>query len=87
MGRSDQGKGSAMINKQELDAKTVTGKKDGFAKFLEDPMVRMGMSMIPPGDKQEALSMLLQSAFNCGYDHGAAMVAVSMVEALLKDKK
>lgn len=76
-----------MIDKTEVEKRSAIGKRDGFAKFLDDPMIRMGMSMIPAGDKQEALKMLLQSAFNSGFDHGSAMVAVSMVELLLKDKK
>lgn len=76
-----------MIDKAEIDKRSAAGKKDGFIKFLDDPMVRMGISMIPEGDGRDTLKMLLQSAFNCGYDHGAAMVAVSMVEMFMKDRK
>lgn len=73
----------------QIDAsqrKTETRKKAAFDKWLNEPMVRMGMSMIPAGDREDALRMLLQSAFEAGCCCGAGDVTSQMVESILTRK-
>ena len=70
----------------ELDRKAELHKKESFAKWMDEPMVRMGLSMIPKGDHEDALKMVLQSAFQAGFAAGSGHMLSSMVESLLKKK-
>jgi len=69
-----------------LEHRSETLKKEQFEKWLSEPMVRMGLSMVPPGDKQEVLKTLLQSAFNTGFNTGTGDMIRTMLEMIMKDK-
>jgi len=63
-------------------------KKTAFAKWLDDPMVRLTMAAIPAGDQKEALRVLLESAFESGFNVGTGDVLTELVEAMIrKDKR
>ena len=59
-------------------------KNESFARFLEDPMTKLAVSMIPPADNPDVFKMLLQSAFEAGYSHGSGSVLSSFLEVMLK---
>lgn len=75
-----------MMTAQEMERKTAARKKESFERWLNEPMVRMGMSMIPQGEHSDALKMLLQSAFEAGHASGGADIGITMLTAIL-DKK
>lgn len=68
------------------ERKSAIKKKAGFDRWLDDPMVRMGMSMIPSGERADGLRMLLQSAFEAGYGVGCGDILGDMLEGMLKRK-
>jgi hypothetical protein len=68
----------------ELERRAESQKKEAFERWLDDPMVRMGMSMIPPGERAEGLRMLLQSAFNTGFGAGSGLMLATMMEVIVK---
>ncbi len=70
----------------ERQRKSEIKRKNSFEKWLDEPMVRMGMSMIPAGEKQDALKALLQSAFNSGFESGCGDVVSELLEGWLKHK-
>jgi len=61
-------------------------RKTAFEKWLEEPMVRLGMSMIPAGEKDDALKMLLQSAFDSGFNTGGGVMALEMLHMAMKPR-
>jgi hypothetical protein len=62
--------------------------KDGaFAEFIAQPMTRLGMSQIPPGDHQDTLRLLLRAAFDHGFGNGQADVLGDMVKHMIKHRK
>lgn len=68
---------------EAMQRKTEVRKKAAFEKWLDEPMVRMGISMIPAGERADALRMLLQSAFESGCNCGAGDVTVQMLESVM----
>lgn len=68
---------------KEFERKANADKRDCFERWLDDPMVRMGMSMIPAGERADALRMLLQSAFEAGFGAGRGNAMGSMVESIM----
>jgi hypothetical protein len=72
------------IDLQERERKSAIKKRVGFEKWLDEPMVRLGLSMIPAGDKADALKMLLQSAFDAGYAVGCSDVVGDLLQGFLK---
>ena len=68
----------------EFERRAEAQKKDALTKWQDEPMVRMGLSMIPPGDHQDALKMLLHSAFNAGFAAGSGNMLSTVVEAIIK---
>ncbi len=71
------------IDPQIAEQKTTARKKAGFDKWRDEPMVRMGISMIPAGDRQDALLMLLQSAFDAGFSNGSSDILGHLIEGIL----
>lgn len=66
----------------EMEAKDKAAKKDGFAKWMDQPATRMMLSMIPASEKQEVLETLLQEAFNAGYQAGGGQMIGSVFESV-----
>lgn len=72
------------MNAMEMEAKDKSDRKEGFARWMDQPATRMMLSMIPPGDKQEVLETLLQETYNAGFGAGSGKTAGSFLEAILK---
>jgi hypothetical protein len=68
------------------EQRSAEKKKTGFEKWLDEPMVRMGMSIIPAGERPESLKLLLQSAFDAGYGVGVGDVLFDMIENIVTKK-
>lgn len=66
------------------ERKNEARSKAEFDKWLDEPMVRLGLSMIPAGENADALRMLLRSAFDAGVKVGSGNMAMSFLEAVLK---
>jgi hypothetical protein len=66
------------------ESKSRQRKKDGFARFMDQPATRMLVSMIPAGEKQEVLQTLLQETFNSGFNAGTGDATSDIIEALFK---
>lgn len=71
------------IDAEVTERKSAARKKAGFDKWRGEPMVRMGISMIPAGEHQDALIMLLQSAFDTGFANGSSDILGHMIEGML----
>jgi hypothetical protein len=79
-----------LINSKEDVLKiTQADRKRSFAEWMEQPFVRFTISQIPSGEasQQEALKILLQSAFDAGHSAGQGVVLMSMVEHIFADKR
>jgi hypothetical protein len=73
-----------MTKELEREARNEQRLNSSFEKWLSQPMTRMGISMIPAGDRDDALRFLLRSAFDAGADTGAGNVAGEMASAILE---
>lgn len=71
----------------EMEAKDKIAKRDGFAKWMDQPATRMMLSMIPPGEKQEVLETLLQETFNAGYQTGSGQMILSVFESMMSKER
>ena len=71
----------------EMEAREKAAKRDGFAKWMDQPATRMMLSMIPPSEKQEVLQTLLQETFNAGYQSGSGQMISSVFEAVIDGMK
>lgn len=74
------------MDQDTIERKSAANKKAAFDKWLDEPMVRMGLSMIPAGEHQDTLRMLLQSAFDAGHTSGGGSMLGSFLEAMLTKK-
>jgi len=65
-------------------------RKQAFAKYLDDPVVRVVMASIDPGSMPDALRALLEGAFNAGFGMGIEVGIVEIVSKVMRaheDKK
>lgn len=58
-----------------------------FAKFLEQPMTKLVLSMMPPAEPQELTTTLLKATFKAGMAAGEASCSEDLTQLLLKLKK
>lgn len=72
-----------MSDTEATEQKSAARKKAGFNKWRDEPMVRIGISMIPAGEHQDTLIMLLQSAFDSGFGTGSSDILGHMIEGML----
>ena len=72
------------MDQKTRDVKSETDRKEAFAKWLDMPINRMAMSMIPAGEHQDTLRLILEGAFEAGANYGAAAVAMMMFEGIIK---
>ncbi len=76
------------MDSQAKKQRETTEKNAAFEKWMSDPLVRMSLSMIPAGEHQDALQVLLRSAFDAGHAAGGGAMAGTFLEAILsKDMK
>lgn len=79
------------LETKEREAKKEFAMNSAFDKWLAEPMTRMGLSMIPKADKDDAVKLLLRSAFDAGAAAGSGNTAGefigAMLDGLMKSKK
>lgn len=61
-------------------------KSSAFDRWLNEPLVRMSISMIPAGEHKDAFQMLLRSAFDAGHGAGQGAMAGAFLESMLSAK-
>lgn len=80
-----------MLSEIDRKVRQQQNSDSAFDKWLSDPMTRMGISAIPAGERDDALRLLLRSAFNAGVESGAGNTAgeflTAILDGILKDKK
>lgn len=54
-----------------------------FARWLDDPLVRMAMASVPAGDNADAFRLLLRSAFDAGSSAGQGTIAGEILAGML----
>jgi hypothetical protein len=72
------------ITEIEREAKKQAQINSSFEKWLANPMTRMGMSMIPKSENDDAVRLLLRSAFDAGADAGAGSTAGDFLGAIME---
>lgn len=72
-----------MAVKEKTPEQEEAEKTTAFEKWLSAPMTRMGMATIPAGEHQDALRLLLRSAFDAGHSSGVGNVLVHVIGAML----
>ncbi len=66
------------------DAERKAHMKQSFEQWLDNPMVRMTMSTIPTGASPDALRMLLQAAFEAGFQTGGVIAVLDLLMEVSK---
>jgi isoleucyl-tRNA synthetase len=79
-------RGELMISNETVERLASKSRKEGFAKWLEEPLVKVLISQQPEGDRQDELRSLLQAAFDSGHASGQAVVLMSFLEEMIKQK-
>lgn len=69
------------------DAQSIERKRRAFQRFMDEPMTKLAISMLPEPDNKDILPNLLRSAFDVGHGAGAGEIAVAMLTAVLESKK
>lgn len=72
-----------MLNPEARKQREISEKNFAFEKWMNEPLVRMGLSTIPAGEHQDALQMILRSAFDAGHTSGQGTMAGTFLEAIL----
>jgi hypothetical protein len=70
-----------MISQEQYTIRAKALKKDGFERFLDNPLAKMIISDIP--GESDKLRLLLKSAYDTGYDTGSADSILYMIESVL----
>jgi len=72
---------------KRITERTREHKKDQFGRWIEQPLVRLTLATVPPGDHRDGLRVLLQDAFDSGYAAGQGMMVGSFLEHMFADKR
>jgi hypothetical protein len=70
------------ITKEQFEAKQNSARKEGFRRFMQEPLTRALLSTIPPCDHLEAV---LEAAYQHGWGSGSVSATIHLFEAVLKD--
>lgn len=68
----------------ERQKEVESDRKRGFEDFINNPLTRMMMSQIPPGEHPEALRMLLQAAYESGFGSGGVVAVLGLLMEVSK---
>lgn len=68
------------LSTDQFQAKLNTSKKEGFRKWMQQPMARAIISTIPPC---ENLEIILEACFDAGHVEGSAVTALSFIETIM----
>lgn len=73
------------MNMKEIDERNKAtieqSKKEGFASFMAQPMVRAMISMLPPS---EHLEVILRSAYEAGHSAGAVTTTIELMKIIMR---
>jgi hypothetical protein len=69
---------------EEVTRKAQRARQEGLRCFLAKPETKLMISLIPPGNPQEVLNTLIESAYNDAFDMGCAAVATSLMDAMVQ---
>jgi hypothetical protein len=72
---------------EELQRQSDLKKEQAFKEFLQQPLTCMAISMMPPGETQDALKSLLQATFNEGFRSGSGDMLRGMLGVLIPTLK
>lgn len=72
-----------MISEQEFTTKQDQSRKDGFNRWMSDPITKALISLIPPCDH---LEVLLQASYEAGFNSGGATTAMQFISAVMKPR-
>ena len=70
-----------MTRQEEINLKSARDKKEGFANWMNNPMTKAMLSMLPPS---EHLEVILQACFEQGHNAGITSVMLDIVEQMVK---
>lgn len=75
------------ITKEEMLVREEKALDEGFIKFVDDPMTRMGLSMLALDNaKMEMLNTIMRATFERGFHNGSANSAINFLEAVVGKK-
>ena len=75
-----------MLTREQFEAKSATAKAAAFDRFMQQPTIRVLISMIPRAEHEEVLTTLLQEAFTQGWSCGTGDTLITVLEHALKLK-
>ena len=75
------------ITKEELAAREEKAQDEGFIKFVDDPMTRMGLSMLAlDNEKMDMLNTVMRASFERGFQTGVGNATINFLEAVVGRK-
>jgi hypothetical protein len=74
------------LDKEEtaLNEKLTNLKKKRFSDWLDQPLAKAMISMIPEGPVPDHVKLILQAAYEAGFDSGYASMAVEILTRVPK---
>lgn len=69
---------------KETEAAQALAKKEGFARFMADPMAKALISTIPPCDH---LEIVLRAAFDSGFSCGSVELIVHLIKKSVESRR
>jgi len=69
---------------EEARRKAQQARQESLTSFLARPETKLMISMIPPGNPQEVLNTLIESAYNDAFDTGCSTVGSMMMDVMLQ---
>lgn len=75
------------MNAEQIEEKSRLHKRNGFAKWLEQPMTRALVSMIPASEGKDVVQTVLQAAWESGYDTGVGVGMLMVIESIMKEPR
>lgn len=70
-----------MMTKEQAESRQNADKKEGFRRFMQEPMARALISTLAPS---ENLEVLLEASFNSGFAAGSVSTTISLLEVLME---
>jgi hypothetical protein len=71
---------------REREARERAQDEESFKSFLEHPMTKLSLGMIPAAENPDVMRLLLRAAFDAGKGRGSAVIMGVVMEGLLKDR-
>lgn len=69
------------IDEERMQAKIKSSKKEGFRRWLEEPMTKAMISGLLPS---EHLEIILQSAYESGFGYGCVVTTVELLAHVMR---